>query len=141
MAVTLNETPAANRIHIGFYGKRNSGKSSLLNAFAGQEVAVVSGQAGTTTDPVNKPMEIHGLGACVLTDTAGFDDVGTLGRSRVEKTRKAAERTDIALLLCSGEELEEEMAKNASSYGKLQELMEEKEKREEDLLFRYERYE
>lgn len=110
MAVTLNETPAANRIHIGFYGKRNSGKSSLLNAFAGQEVAVVSGQAGTTTDPVNKPMEIHGLGACVLTDTAGFDDVGTLGRSRVEKTRKAAERTDIALLLCSGEELEEEMA-------------------------------
>lgn len=108
MAVTLHETPSANRIHIGFYGKRNSGKSSLLNAFAGQEVSIVSQEAGTTTDPVNKPMEIHGLGACVLMDTAGFDDVGELGESRIGKTKKAAERTDIALLLCGDGNLDEE---------------------------------
>lgn len=109
MAVTLNETPSANRIHIGFYGKRNSGKSSLLNAFAGQEISIVSGEAGTTTDPVNKPMEIHGLGPCVLIDTAGFDDIGELGASRVDKTKQAAEKTDIALLLISDSELHEEM--------------------------------
>lgn len=108
MAVTLHETPAGNRIHIGFYGKRNSGKSSLLNAFAGQEVSIVSEEAGTTTDPVNKPMEIHGLGACILIDTAGFDDVGTLGESRVGKTKKASEKTDIALLLCNDTDLDTE---------------------------------
>lgn len=79
-AVTLQETPSANRIHIGFFGKRNSGKSSLLNAFAGQRVSIVSDQAGTTTDPVSKPMEIHGLGPCILMDTAGFDDEGILGQ-------------------------------------------------------------
>ena len=99
-AVTLQETPSANRIHIGFFGKRNSGKSSLLNAFAGQRVSIVSDQAGTTTDPVSKPMEIHGLGPCILMDTAGFDDEGILGQQRVEKTRQAAEKTEIALLLC-----------------------------------------
>lgn len=101
MAVVLQETPSAGRIHIGFYGRRNSGKSSLINAFAGQEVSIVSQEPGTTTDPVNKPMEIHGLGACVLIDTAGFDDTGQLGGQRVERTKKAGERTDIAVLLCS----------------------------------------
>lgn len=101
MAVALQETPSAGRIHIGFYGRRNSGKSSLINAFAGQEVSIVSQEPGTTTDPVNKPMEIHGLGACVLIDTAGFDDTGQLGGQRVERTKKAGERTDIAVLLCS----------------------------------------
>ena len=94
MRAALQETPSANRIHIGFFGKRNSGKSSLLNAFAGQAVSIVSDQAGTTTDPVNKPMEIPGLGPCVLTDTAGFDDVGMLGGQRVEKTKQAAEKAD-----------------------------------------------
>ncbi len=98
MRAALQETPSANRIHIGFFGKRNSGKSSLLNAFAGQAVSIVSDQAGTTTDPVNKPMEIPGLGPCVLTDTAGFDDVGMLGGQRVEKTKQAAERR---ILSCS----------------------------------------
>ena len=100
MAAGLQETPSANRIHIGFYGKRNSGKSSLLNAFAGQEIAIVSDVAGTTTDPVKKAMEIHGLGPCVLIDTAGFDDVDDLGKSRVEKTKQTAEQVDIALLFC-----------------------------------------
>ncbi len=108
MAVTLHETPSANRIHIGFYGRRNSGKSSLLNAFAGQEIAIVSNEAGTTADPVRKPMEIHGLGPCVLIDTAGFDDIGELGGKRVDKTRQAAEKTDIALLLCHGADLDME---------------------------------
>ncbi len=106
----LQETPSANRIHIGFFGKRNSGKSSLLNALAGQAVSIVSQEAGTTTDPVSKPMEIPGLGPCVLVDTAGFDDIGALGSQRVEKTRQAAERVDIALLLCTQGDLEEEKA-------------------------------
>ena len=69
---TLNETPSANRLHIGIYGKTNSGKSSLINALTNQEVSIVADVAGTTTDPVYKPMEIHPLGACVLIDTAGL---------------------------------------------------------------------
>ena len=107
--MSLNETPSANRIHIGFYGKRNSGKSSLINAFTGQQVAIVSDVAGTTTDPVYKPMEVHGIGPCVFIDTAGVDDVGELGKMRVEKTEKAAEKTDIAVLLFSGEEYQAEL--------------------------------
>lgn len=102
---TLNETPNANRLHIGFYGKRNSGKSSLINAFTGQQVSIVSDVAGTTTDPVKKAMEINGLGACVLIDTAGFDDIGELGKIRVEKTEKTAEKIDIAVVLFSGEDI------------------------------------
>lgn len=99
MTATLQETPAANRIHIGIYGRRNSGKSSLLNAFTGQEAAIVSAEAGTTTDPVKKAMEIQGMGPCVLIDTAGFDDEGTLGQQRIEKTRQTLEQVDIALLV------------------------------------------
>ena len=102
---TLNDTPSSNRIHIGLYGKRNSGKSSLLNALAGQDISIVSDTAGTTTDPVNKPMEIHGLGACVLIDTAGFDDTGALGESRTLKTKASAEKTDIAILLFSDSDI------------------------------------
>ncbi len=106
---TLNATPSANRLHIGFFGKRNSGKSSLINAFTGQEVSIVSDVAGTTTDVVSKPMEIHGLGACILLDTAGFDDEGELGKIRVEKTEKASEKIEIALIVFSGEEMEQEI--------------------------------
>lgn len=109
MAVTLNETPGANRLHIGFFGKRNSGKSSLINAFTGQAVSIVSDVAGTTTDPVSKAMEVHPLGACILIDTAGFDDEGELGKSRVEKTRLAAEKTDLAVIVCTDMDLSEEM--------------------------------
>lgn len=107
--MTLNETPSANRIHIGFYGKRNSGKSSLINAVTGQQVAIVSDVAGTTTDPVYKAMEVHGIGACIFIDTAGVDDVGELGAMRVDKTRKAAEKTDIAVILFSGENYDAEL--------------------------------
>lgn len=91
--------PAAERIHIGLFGRCNSGKSSLINALTGQDVALVSDRAGTTTDPVAKAMELPGLGAVMLTDTPGFDDTDTLGPRRMERTLRTADRTDIALLL------------------------------------------
>ena len=97
--MSLQDTPRASRLHIGIFGKRNSGKSSILNALTGQAVAVTSDTPGTTTDPVYKSMEIHGLGPVVWIDTAGYDDVGALGALRVEKTAEALEKTDIALLV------------------------------------------
>ena len=97
--MSLTDTPRANRLHIGLFGRRNSGKSSLINALTGQNTALVSKIAGTTTDPVYKAMEIHGLGPCVFIDTAGVDDVGDLGQMRVEKTKEALEKTDIAIVL------------------------------------------
>lgn len=97
----LNETPNANRIHIGFFGRRNSGKSSLINIFTGQEVSIVADYAGTTTDPVYKAMEIHPLGPCTIIDTAGFDDEGEVGTLRVEKTKLAGEKADIAIIVFS----------------------------------------
>lgn len=106
---TLNETPRSDRLHIGFFGKRNAGKSTLINAFAKQQISIVSDVAGTTTDPVFKSMEIAGIGACVLIDTAGFDDIGELGKIRVEKTKKAAERTDIAVILFSDFDIKKEL--------------------------------
>lgn len=109
MSKTLDETPNANRLHIGFFGKRNSGKSSLINAFTGQGVSIVSDVAGTTTDPVYKAMEINGIGACVLIDTAGFDDIGPLGEIRVEKTKLAAEKTDLAIIVFTDENMEKEL--------------------------------
>lgn len=90
---------SANRLHIIVLGACNSGKSSLVNMLTGQQTSLVSDIPGTTTDPVSKPMELPGLGACVLIDTAGFDDVSALGNSRVEATRKALDRADIAILL------------------------------------------
>ena len=93
----LNETPRGNRIHIAFFGLRNAGKSTLVNAFTGQQIAIVSDVPGTTTDPVSKAMEILPLGPCLVTDTAGLDDVGGLGEMRVEKTLKVLETTDIAV--------------------------------------------
>lgn len=105
----LNKTPGANRLHIGFFGKRNSGKSSLINAFVNQDVSIVSNEAGTTTDPVYKAMEIHGLGPCLLIDTAGFDDIGPLGQLRNEKTKKASEKIDIAIILFVDDDLELEL--------------------------------
>ncbi|MGI6721204.1 MAG: [FeFe] hydrogenase H-cluster maturation GTPase HydF [Anaerovoracaceae bacterium] len=95
----LNETPRADRLHIGIFGRRNSGKSSLINALTGQEIALVSDHAGTTTDPVYKAMELHPIGPVVFIDTAGFDDEGELGAKRVELTKKVIAKTDIALLL------------------------------------------
>ena len=103
----LNSTPSANRVHIGFFGRRNSGKSSLINALTGQNVSIVSQRAGTTTDPVAKPMEIKGLGPCVLVDTAGFDDdEELLGAERVKRTVAAAEKVELAIILISAQQLE-----------------------------------
>ncbi len=106
---TLNETPSSNRLHIGIFGKTNSGKSSFINAFTKQEVSIVAEVAGTTTDPVYKPMEIHPLGPCVIIDTAGFSDDTELGERRMEKTKLAAEKTELAVILFSDEEMEEEL--------------------------------
>ena len=100
--MSLNATPASERIHIGIFGKRNAGKSSLINALTGQDTALVSDTPGTTTDSVQKAMEIHGIGPCLFIDTPGFDDEGELGNRRIERTWKAVEKTDIALLLCAG---------------------------------------
>lgn len=93
----LSETPTANRVHIAFFGLRNAGKSTLVNAFTRQALAIVDATPGTTTDPVSKAMEILPLGPCLVTDTAGLDDVGGLGRQRVEKTLKVLETTDLAV--------------------------------------------
>ena len=106
--MSLNNTPTANRLHIALFGRRNSGKSSLINALTGQDTALVSDIPGTTTDPVSKAMELHGIGPCVIIDTPGFDDEGTLGEMRIERTLKAVERTDIALLFCEEKDLQEE---------------------------------
>ena len=96
----MNEqTPRAERLHIAFYGRRNSGKSSLVNMLTGQHTSLVSDIPGTTTDPVFKPMELPGLGACVLIDTAGFNDVSELGDRRIASTRQVLDRADIAILL------------------------------------------
>ena len=97
----LNETPKGSRVHVAFFGLRNAGKSTLVNAFTGQDLAIVSDVAGTTTDPVSKAMEILPLGPCLVTDTAGLDDVGELGEMRVEKTLRVLATTDIAVWVAS----------------------------------------
>lgn len=109
MPAELQETPSGSRLHIGVFGKTNSGKSSFINAFAKQEVSIVADVAGTTTDPVYKAMEIYPLGPCVLIDTAGFGDESELGELRMEKTRLAAEKTELAVILFEEEEMEEEL--------------------------------
>lgn len=98
--MSLTDTPNANRLHIALFGRRNSGKSSLVNALTGQDTALVSDTPGTTTDLVSKAMEMQGIGPCLFIDTPGFDDEGELGELRVSRTLKAIEKTDIALLLC-----------------------------------------
>ena len=95
----MNETPSGERVHIGFFGRRNAGKSSVVNAVTGQDLAVVSEVRGTTTDPVKKAMEILPLGPVVIIDTPGFDDEGSLGELRVKRTKKILEQTDIAVLV------------------------------------------
>lgn len=97
-------TPSGFRLHIGIFGRRNVGKSSLLNAVTRQQVAIVSPEAGTTTDPVNKPMELLPLGPVLFIDTAGIDDEGALGTERVRKTRAVIERTDLALIVAEAGE-------------------------------------
>ena len=98
----LNDTPKSDRIHIGIFGKRNAGKSSIINAITGQQLAIVSEIKGTTTDPVQKAMELLPLGPVMVIDTPGIDDDGSLGEKRVEKTYQVLNKTDIALLVIDG---------------------------------------
>lgn len=96
----MQSTPKGMRVHIGIFGKRNVGKSSLLNALTKQDISIVSDTAGTTTDPVEKSMELLPLGPVVFVDTAGIDDEGALGQQRVEKTKKVIDRIDLAIIAC-----------------------------------------
>ena len=95
----MQDTPRANRMHIAIFGRRNAGKSSLINALTNQAIALVSEVPGTTTDPVFKAMEILPVGPCMVIDTAGIDDVGPLGELRIKKTRQILNQTDLALLV------------------------------------------
>ncbi|MBQ9935612.1 MAG: [Lachnospiraceae bacterium] len=100
--MSLNSTPSANRIHIGFFGRRNAGKSSVVNAVTGQELSVVSDVMGTTTDPVSKAMELLPMGPVLIIDTPGYDDEGALGELRVKKTKEILHKTDVAVLVVDG---------------------------------------
>ena len=104
MIMSMNSTPSGERVHIGFFGRRNAGKSSVVNAVTGQDLAVVSDVKGTTTDPVKKAMELLPLGPVMIIDTPGFDDEGELGQLRVRKTRQVLNKTDIAVLVTDGTE-------------------------------------
>lgn len=105
----MNKTPQSERLHIALFGRRNVGKSSLINAMTGQQTALVSDVPGTTTDPVMKSMEILPLGPCVLIDTAGFDDSGKVGDLRTERTREVIKQTDIAIIVTDGISLDDEV--------------------------------
>ncbi|OCN05647.1 [FeFe] hydrogenase H-cluster maturation GTPase HydF [Erysipelotrichaceae bacterium MTC7] len=105
--MSLQHTPHANRLHVGIFGKVNSGKSTLLNGLTKQSVAIVSDKEGTTTDPVYKAMELHGVGPVVFIDTAGFGDLSELGEKRMEKTKLAALKSDIAIIVFADEDIEE----------------------------------
>ncbi len=102
----MTQAARGERVHIGVFGRRNAGKSSLVNALTGQRAALVSEVAGTTTDPVYQPMELHGAGAVVFIDTAGFDDTGELGGLRVGRTREASARAEIGLVLFEDEDMD-----------------------------------
>jgi [FeFe] hydrogenase H-cluster maturation GTPase HydF len=99
----MYKTPASNRLHIGIFGRRNTGKSSLINAITGQDVAIVSSVPGTTTDPVYKAMEILPIGPCMLIDTAGIDDEGLLGEERVKRTLKVLRKTDVGIIVVAAD--------------------------------------
>ena len=99
----LKQTPAAERVHIGFFGRRNAGKSSVVNGVTGQQLSIVSDVLGTTTDPVYKTMELLPLGPVVIIDTPGIDDEGELGALRVKRSYQALNRTDIAVLVVDGQ--------------------------------------
>src|SRR5512147_496183 len=100
--MAMKDTPRGMRLHIGIFGRRNVGKSSLLNALTRQQVSIVSDVPGTTTDPVEKPMELLPLGPVLFIDTAGIDDIGALGEMRAERTRQVFERTDLGILVAEG---------------------------------------
>ena len=97
----MRKAPKAFRLHIGLFGRRNAGKSSLLNALTRQDVSIVSAVAGTTTDPVEKPMELLPIGPVLFIDTAGVDDTSALGEARIQKTKDVIERTEVGLIIAA----------------------------------------
>ena len=116
----IRATSKGFRLHIGFFGRRNVGKSSLLNAITQQKVSIVSEVAGTTTDPVEKPMELLPIGPVLFVDTAGVDDIGALGAQRIEKTRQAIGRSDVGVLVTESgvwSEFEEKLLAELRSHG------------------------
>ncbi|MBV4419599.1 [FeFe] hydrogenase H-cluster maturation GTPase HydF [Clostridium tyrobutyricum] len=115
----MQDTPKANRLHIALFGRRNAGKSSLINSITGQDIALVSEFLGTTTDPVYKAMELPPIGPVVIIDTAGLDDTGTLGELRIKKTKEVMDKTDLAILVFTKENLDLTFEKNW--YSKLKE--------------------
>ena len=120
--MSMNNTPSGERIHIGFFGRRNAGKSSVVNAVTGQDLAVVSDVKGTTTDPVSKAMELLPLGPVMIIDTPGFDDEGELGLLRVKKTRQVLNKTDIAILVVDAAEGQKECDKQLISLFQAKEI-------------------
>lgn len=118
----MNETPSSNRLHIGIFGKTNSGKSSLVNQMTGQSMSIVANVPGTTTDVVQKAIELHPLGPCVLLDTAGFDDSTELGALRIEKTRLAASKVELAIIVFQEEDNLNEQSVEYSWFKLFQEM-------------------
>jgi hydrogenase maturation GTPase hydF len=117
----MNQTPQGERVHIAFFGKTNVGKSSLINKIVNQEISIVSEISGTTTDPVKKAMEIHGIGAALIIDTAGFDDDSELGEKRMEKTSHILNKTDIAVIVTTPDDIISDFSKELTWIEKIKE--------------------
>lgn len=119
--MNMNQTPQGERVHIAFFGRTNVGKSSLINKIVNQEISIVSEIRGTTTDPVQKAMEIHGIGATLIIDTAGFDDNSKLGEKRMEKTSHILNKTDIAVIVTTPDDIISDFSKELSWIEKIKE--------------------
>lgn len=119
--MNMNQTPQGERLHIAFFGKTNVGKSSLINKIVNQEISIVSEIRGTTTDPVKKAMEIHGIGAALIIDTAGFDDDSKLGEKRMEKTSNILNKTDVAVIVTTPDDIISDFSKELSWIEKIKE--------------------
>ncbi len=119
--MNMNQTPQGERVHIAFFGKTNVGKSSLINKIVNQEISIVSEISGTTTDPVQKAMEIHGIGAALIIDTAGFDDDSELGEKRMEKTSHILNKTDIAVIVTTPDDIISDFSKELTWIEKIKE--------------------
>ena len=119
--MNMNQTPQGERVHISFFGKTNVGKSSLINKIVNQEISIVSEIRGTTTDPVQKAMEIHGIGAALIIDTAGFDDDSELGEKRMEKTSHILNKTDIAVIVTTPDDIISNFSKELTWIEKIKE--------------------
>ena len=119
--MNMNQTPQGERVHIAFFGRTNVGKSSLINKIVNQEISIVSEIRGTTTDPVQKAMEIHGIGATLIIDTAGFDDNSKLGEKRMEKTSHILNKTDVAVIVTTPDDIISDFSKELSWIEKIKE--------------------